>query len=584
VASPTKEQLEEIEQRRKKAVDAILSSASSKKLVVAGPGTGKSFTFRRALEAAAKEGKRGLALTFIRNLVVDLAKDLGDIADVHTFHGFCKRLMHKNTMEGLSARWSYFPPLYELLEVDLVAALGVKADKELIETRLHNLDREGGILASVLRLGSYYDAVSHTDLVYRVLQHFRENDDRLPCYSLVVVDEYQDFSLLETSFIGLLATKNPVLVAGDDDQALYGFKGASPWFIRELASDESYESFELPYCSRCTGVVVSEVNDVVAAAVANGNLANRLEKEFACYLPSKLKESDQYPRIIHAACSVERSNAPYVGRYVLQQIAAIPAHEIAESKKGGYPTVLIVGPRPFLTSAFQVVREKYPHAVLKVGQKLTVDDLEGYRRLAADPKSRLGWRIILHAHPIAELFDVLRAVHTEGKELSELLPDSYRTSHLNIAALVKAATTGEISEDGVEILCMIFEKSAAEIAEALQLDGDQAEEKDQEESDLEDVPENEPTILCTTMLGSKGLSAAHVYIVGFNNLHMPRDPKKITDEEICQFLVALSRTRKLCHVVSCGRLGQERREVSEFAKWIGNHLEWLEVNADYFKR
>jgi hypothetical protein len=42
----------------------------------------------------------GLALTFIGNLVADLERALGDIADVFTFHGFCKRQTHVNSAEG----------------------------------------------------------------------------------------------------------------------------------------------------------------------------------------------------------------------------------------------------------------------------------------------------------------------------------------------------------------------------------------------------------------------------------------------------------------------------------------------------
>ena len=41
-------------------------------------------------------------------------------------------------------------------------------------------------------------------------------------------DEYQDFSLLEVAFLEQLAAVSPMLVAGDDDQGLYDFRGASP--------------------------------------------------------------------------------------------------------------------------------------------------------------------------------------------------------------------------------------------------------------------------------------------------------------------------------------------------------------------
>jgi hypothetical protein len=54
------------------------------------------------------------------------------------------------------------------------------------------------------------------------------------------------------------------------------------------------------------------------------------------------------------------------------------------------------------------------------------------------------------------------------------------------------------------------------------------------------------------------------------------------DEEVCCFLVGLSRTRKECHLVSCRRLGNEPLRVSEFADWIDDELEQVTVNAAYF--
>jgi superfamily I DNA/RNA helicase len=261
-----------------------VNSTAEKRLIVAGPGTGKTHTFRRALE---ETGEKGLALTFIRNLVADLAEVLSDVADVFTFHGFCKHLMHRHPVAGLREGWDYYPGLLEVIAADFKLRGWKGVGKDEIERSLHALDDPDGLVTEALALGNYYNAVSHTDLVHRVLTHFTEHDDAIPTYPLIVVDEYQDFSLLETSFLALLATKSKVLIAGDDDQALYDFKGASSRYIRELHADEEYANFELPYCSRCPAVIVDAVNDVIDAAQANGNLKGRLDKEFRCYLPGK---------------------------------------------------------------------------------------------------------------------------------------------------------------------------------------------------------------------------------------------------------------------------------------------------------
>lgn len=244
----------------------------------------------------------------------------------------------------------------------------------------------------------YYKAVAFTDLVYRVHEHFRAHPEDLPEFPLVVVDEYQDFSLLETTFISLLATKNRVLVAGDDDQALYSdLRYASPEYIRDLASGDEYERFELPYCSRCTEVVVAAVNDVIEAAVENGSLNGRIAKPFTCYLPEKQSDSDANPALIHVDCST--ANTPDAGKYIAQQIARIPAADIAISREKGYPTALVVGPNPFLARAYAVVREHYPDARMKPRDTFAIELLDGYQRIAVDERSRLGWRIVAHCAP-----------------------------------------------------------------------------------------------------------------------------------------------------------------------------------------
>jgi hypothetical protein len=68
------DELQRLSDERAAASDAIVNSAATKRLIVSGPGTGKSFTFRKALAKAIEDagGGKGLALTFIRNLVVDL--------------------------------------------------------------------------------------------------------------------------------------------------------------------------------------------------------------------------------------------------------------------------------------------------------------------------------------------------------------------------------------------------------------------------------------------------------------------------------------------------------------------------------
>ena len=103
------------------------------------------------------------------------------------------------------------------------------------------------------------------------------------------------------------------------------------------------------------------------------------------------------------------------------------------------------------------------------------------------------------------------------------------------------------------------------------------------------VPENEPArmnksnpkILLTSFKGCKGLSAGHVFMVGVHAGSIPKDQTNITDVEISQFIVALTRTRKRCHILSdlwfrspkdkMGRWLQPHTE-SLFISWLPQHL------------
>lgn len=572
-------------EERARYTQLIVRSSAPKKLIVAGPGTGKTFTFHQALTAA---GGRGLALTFINNLVRDLKVELADTADAYTFHGFCKHRLHQMAIEGLTSRFNYYPPVLLLIAQDMEFFDRSGVDDKEIERCLHNLDDSQGVISAVLRIGTYYDTVSHTDSVYRVLQHLERNRNDIPNYPLVVVDEYQDFSLLETRFIGLLAERNSVLVAGDDDQALYGFKHASANYIRALAQDQDYTKFELPYCSRCTEVIINAVNDVLRRARTEGLLAGRLAKPYSYYPPDKGEDSERHPSIIHAHCTVERRNAPYIGRYVATRIAEIPEEEIRASREGRYPTALVIGPVEFVRRVHPILLERYPNAILKESSPTQISILDGYRYLHRDERSRLGWRIVLYCDPPPNAHDFVRAALRNGDELHDLIPVDFRERHLRLVRLAGKVMGGEIlTAEEKTMLKTSIGQSFESISAALCRNEEVAVEADAESSSVEsEGGVTVPSVICTSLLGAKGLSASRVFIVGLNNGHLPRNPSGITDDEVCRFIVGLSRTRKQCYLISCARFGNVQLLESVFLVWIRTRLvservdrRWIQANA-----
>ena len=502
---------------RDEATRAVVESDHPLRLIVAGPGAGKSHAFRLALR---RTGGRGIALTFIRTLAAELAKDLDADADAYTFHAYSKHLLHALGPTGLTRDFTLFPPLFELMTEDLgllgvvsrtsgATKSGSERVRSQVERAVQDLEPDTRIPPSVLRLGTYYDAASFIDLVYRVFLHLEAHPDETPEHPLVVVDEYQDFTRLETAFIAQLGLKSPLLIAGDDDQALHGFRHASPEHIRNLAGLPTVERHELPYCSRRTAVVVAAANTTIERALATGHLQHRLDKPFACYLPEKRDDSLRHPTLLDARCSVHR----YMATYVEDEITRIPQDDIDASIAGRHPTALVVGPSQFVKPIHRHLNAaRFPEAELRASERLEVEAAQGFRLLARDEESNLEGRILVHASPFVGWKDAVRDALERGEPLASTLPAEWRLSRLASAGLLRRALLGEELDPA----------DADRLAAALGLDrlglaayvaGGElgAEEGEAVPAPPEAEPSTEaqatPTILCTTLKGAKGLSA-----------------------------------------------------------------------------
>ena len=572
---------------RDAATDAIVKSPHKRRVIVAGPGTGKTTTFKKAL---VQRGGRGLALTFLRVLADDLAGALADEADAITFHGYAKHRMKGHTPSGLTPQFEIYPPLLTLETWDLgvLGVLKVKDDigprafnklKTFAENRLQTLDFASGFPSRILTLGSYYDAAGFPDLVLRMHLDYKDHPEHVPPYPLVVVDEYQDFSPLETAIIDQLGTKSDVLIAGDDDQALYAFREATPVAIRKLATDPAAQRWPLPFCSRCTSVVVDAVLMTIERATAIGRLDGRLDKPFRDFPPTKASANGAHPKIFDVRCT----HTSYVKRYVAARIAEISQDDIREAAAGNYPAALVIGPAPFLPDVAEHLSGTHPKASFKPSNSLPVVALDGYLSIARDPRSNLGWRILVHATRPPNWKAQVRAALEGNVPLVDQLDQSFRDEHLAIAERLNGAWKEEIGDSEREDLANRLGIPTERLEEmlgvglgALSVPSGESEGAQEESLTLgqevtgEIPPEEEPllpSIMFTSLLGAKGLSAAHVFVVGMCNGHFPRDTTP-TDDEICQFIVALSRTRKACHLVSTTHLGGATLAASTFLAWV----------------
>ncbi|MDD4875042.1 MAG: AAA family ATPase [Candidatus Pacebacteria bacterium] len=522
--------------KRKDCLEAIINTAKDKKIIVAGPGTGKTHTFGELLKQLPAEG-RAIVFTLINNLVFDLKKELSSIGNNNikatTFHGFCREMLHSKI--HFKPGFEYFPKLTKLICAD-ADLLSSGFSKEDFDKSFANLD-ENKAMEFYLERADYYNSASHNDAVFKIYNFLKENTEEIPEYEIAIADEYQDFNLLESSFINLLATKNKILIAGDDDQALYKFRFAEKKFIRDLRKNTDFQFFPLPFCSRCSPVLVDATNYFVKKAQMDGLLKERIPRDYLCYWPDKYIESINYPKIFVAHCSTAKTMNEFI-------VARIQEIKQAESIDGTEKDIqfLIIGPESgyHINNLAVCLKEKldgsiYEIQTAKEKEALTID--EGYSIIQRG-NNNLGWRIVMELDPIDGQADIINRSYEAKAGLEGLLPVEYIEKH-------QTSISGRagIADENV---CL-------------------SEDELPEENNNRKIK-----IRMTNFYGSKGLTALHVFVIGLNNRTFPKNPDNIKDDEICKFIVSLTRAKKSCTLVPNREYNYElQRSVDSPSIFIG---------------
>lgn len=533
---------------RQEHIDAVLNSASHKKIVVAGPGTGKTYLFKEILKGKRKT----LTLTFVNTLVEDLSLELYGISDVKTLHGYARSLLGK-----ANPNVKIYPKLSEVIKEDAKIILAEDIDFDQI---FHNLDDKNEHIKFYKNRKDYYgEYYGYSDIVYAIVKYFEGKKDKIPKYDQVVVDEFQDFNKLEVALIDLLSSKNPILLAGDDDQALYDFKSASPEHIRQRydENNEEYASFTLPYCSRCTSVIVEATNDIITSAVKVGNLTGRVRKEYK-YFDDEHKDKDcsSHPNIAYSQTFANQMPW-FIEKYI---------GKIAEHEKTVF-SVLVISPTKIqIRSIAAALKNKGFENVQHVEKK---DDkeppfLDGLKILLENDKSNLGWRIvcktILNETDYKNIIDETNK--NNAKSIHELINKAKKKDVKKMLKVLKAVED-EKNIDEQELIDLLdkINVNPYEIAKEYLRDDILLGSQKVGNPGVRKIP-----IKATTIQSSKGLSADYVFITHFDDQYFirNRDKKKITDQDICNFLVALTRAKKKVFLISSGK------QEPTFLKWINN--------------
>lgn len=246
-------------------------------LVLAGAGTGKTRVITHRVASLLDEGVepwRMLAVTFTNKAAGEMRERINALSGgahqtrelwVGTFHSICARILRRHgDAVGLSPRFSIYATddqktvmtqvLKELRVPDnLYSARGVLGHLDRAKNRGLGPDRIDQLalpepVASVIRdaYKAYEkrlraaDAADFGDLIMLAVQLLRgarqsargQLGDLDPAVRLtrrflhVVVDEFQDTNPIQAELVDLLSSQAELCVVGDDDQSIYGWRGA----------------------------------------------------------------------------------------------------------------------------------------------------------------------------------------------------------------------------------------------------------------------------------------------------------------------------------------------------------------------
>ncbi|TYC51707.1 AAA family ATPase [Rhodobacterales bacterium] len=290
-------------------------------LVLAGAGTGKTrvLTTRIAhiLATGLARPSEILAVTFTNKAAREMKERIAGfvggnvegMAWLGTFHSICVKILRKHAeLVGLKSSFSILDTDDQIrLIKQIIQAEGID-DKRWKPKDFANLldswknraltpDKvpEGEARAFANGKGrrlyeeyqerlSILNAADFGDLLLHVITIFRNNADVLAEYQrrfrYMLVDEYQDTNISQYLWLRLLAQGNPnVCCVGDDDQSIYGWRGAEVDNILRFENDfKGAEVIRLERNYRSTSHILAAASHLIA--FNEGRLGKTLFTDF----------------------------------------------------------------------------------------------------------------------------------------------------------------------------------------------------------------------------------------------------------------------------------------------------------------
>lgn len=281
-----------------------VTSPPGNALILAGAGSGKTrvLVSRIAwlIETLHVPAPAILAVTFTNKAAGEMKERLGRMLHtpviglwVGTFHGLCHRLLRRHYQDAR------LPEQFHILDSDdqarmvkrVIAALNLDPDQWPFKQAQSfiNSKKDEGLrpqhvvpgqhlpTQTLLRIYQAYEQACQTagvidfaEILLRAHELLRDNPSILVHYhqrfQAILVDEFQDTNTLQYAWIRLLAGGGATVMAvGDDDQSIYGWRGAKVENIQKFERDfQDTRVIRLEQNYRSTATILEAANALIA--------------------------------------------------------------------------------------------------------------------------------------------------------------------------------------------------------------------------------------------------------------------------------------------------------------------------------
>ena len=335
-------------------------------LILAGAGSGKTRTLTYRVANLLEHGVKAwhiLALTFTNKAAREMRERIERLAGadageawIGTFHSICCRILRRD-IEKLGYERSF--TIYDdddqqrvikavLKELDIdekfLPPKAVSADISDAKNRLLSpdewLQRRGGdyrsqkthdVMTRYEQRLRAANALDFDDLLVKTLQLFVEHPPVLEYYQgrfqYVHVDEYQDTNYAQYQLVRLITRESRNLcVVGDDDQSIYGWRGADIRNILDFEKDfPDATVIKLEQNYRSTANILDAANQIIA------HNEGRKEKELwtedgegeKITLYAAADERDEAAWICQRIRQLQRGGTPYGSIAILYRMHAL---------------------------------------------------------------------------------------------------------------------------------------------------------------------------------------------------------------------------------------------------------------------